>query len=165
MIINLGRDRGLPIPGEKSIVNSTGAHYRELIQAWKLAAITDRPAKNSAIPTDWINSISDPVLRMSVTLLAKELRSLKNKISRQDKFGCAPIYLNGASEQIYASHSGSHLNEVELNALKAAIDPNTLSQFGLALGPRGEVIDNKGRTLYKPGFRDAIEKVLSVHES
>ena len=43
-IITLGKDRGLPVPGEKSIVNTTGEHYRELIQAWKLASL---PAKGS----------------------------------------------------------------------------------------------------------------------
>jgi len=37
-IVTLGNDRGLPVPSEKSIVNTTGEHYRELIQAWKLAS-------------------------------------------------------------------------------------------------------------------------------
>ena len=49
-----------------------------------------------------------------------------------------------------------------LPALKAAIDPTTLSLVGLSIGSRGEVEDAKGRKIHKPGFRDAIEKVLSV---
>ncbi|WP_296219091.1 gamma-mobile-trio protein GmtX [Pseudomonas sp. UBA2684] len=73
-IITLGQDRGLSVPGEKSIVNATGAHYRELIQAWKLISVI---GKSSAAPVSnsWIDMIEDPVLRLSVTLLAKELRA------------------------------------------------------------------------------------------
>ncbi|HDY5039895.1 TPA: hypothetical protein RQ571_006474, partial [Pseudomonas aeruginosa] len=70
-IVTLGKDRGLPVPGEKSIVNTTGAHYRELIQAWKLASLP-KASKTKADPNDWIEHIQDPVLRMSVILLAKE---------------------------------------------------------------------------------------------
>lgn len=50
-IITLGNDRGLPVPGEKSIVNKTGEHYRELIQAWKLASLP-KSSKTKADPND-----------------------------------------------------------------------------------------------------------------
>ncbi|MNR66190.1 hypothetical protein D3C85_1895550 [compost metagenome] len=56
------------------------------------------------------------------------------------------------------------MNDAELAALKAAIDPNVLSPLGLTIGSRGEVMDAKGRNIHKPGFRDAIEKILSVQE-
>jgi len=46
--------------------------------------------------------------------------------------------------------------------LKAAIDPASLGLVGLSIGSRGELVDAKGRTIHKPGFRDAIEKVLAV---
>ncbi|HCB42879.1 MAG TPA: hypothetical protein DEP56_07240, partial [Pseudomonas sp.] len=54
------------------------------------------------------------------------------------------------------------LNDAELGALKAAIDPASLGLVGLSIGSRGELVDVKGRTIHKPGFRDAIEKVLAV---
>jgi hypothetical protein len=34
--------------------------------------------------------------------------------------------------------------------------------MGQTIGPRGEVSDSKGRIIQKPGFRDAIEKVLTL---
>lgn len=158
-IITLGKDRGLPVPGEKSIVNATGEHYRELIQAWKLASL---PRKNwkKADPNDWIDHIEDPVLRMSVTLLAKELRALKAKEVRKAKQSVAPIILGSGTGQVFSMQS--RLNDAELAALRAAIDPTTLSFVGLSIGSRGEVVDARGRNIHKPGFRDAIEKVLSV---
>ncbi|MCY1305718.1 hypothetical protein D9M70_555410 [compost metagenome] len=54
------------------------------------------------------------------------------------------------------------LNDAELAALKAAIDPAALRLVGLSVGGRGEVVDAKGRKIHKPGFRDAIEKILAL---
>lgn len=158
-IITLGKDRGLPVPGEKSIVNTTGAHYRELIQAWKLASLP-KASKKKADPNDWIEHIQDPVLRMSVSLLAKELRALKAKESRKAKHSGAPIILGSAAGQAVSTRP--FLNDAELAALKAAIDPASLGLVGLSIGSRGELVDVKGRTIHKPGFRDALEKILAV---
>ncbi|MFG3693093.1 gamma-mobile-trio protein GmtX [Stutzerimonas stutzeri] len=158
-IITLGNDRGLPVPGEKSIVNKTGEHYRELIQAWKLASLP-KASKKKADPNDWIEHIQDPVLRMSVILLAKELRALKAKESRKAKHIGAPIILGSAAGQ--AASTRPLLNDAELAALKAAIDPASLGLVGLSIGSRGELVDVKGRTIHKPGFRDALEKILAV---
>lgn len=157
-VITLGKDRGLPVPSEKSIVNSTGVHYRELIQAWKLSSV---PGKKNAPSQDWIDHITDPVLRMSVTLLAKELRALKAKEGRKSQQSTAPIILGNAVTSAVAAQQ--LLNGAELAALKAAIEPAVLRLVGLSIGTRGEVIDATGRQIHKPGFRDAIEKILSVH--
>ncbi|WP_315807592.1 gamma-mobile-trio protein GmtX [Pseudomonas sp. C9-3] len=158
-IVTLGKDRGLPVPGEKSIVNTTGAHYRELIQAWKLASLP-KASKTKADPNDWIEHIQDPVQRMSVSLLAKELRALKAKESRKAKHSGAPIILGSAAGQAVSTRP--LLNDAELAALKAAIDPASLGLVGLSIGSRGQLEDVKGRTILKPGFRDALEKVLAV---
>ncbi len=158
-IITLGSDRGLPVPGEKSIVNTTGAHYRELIQSWRLASLP-KARMTKANPNDWVEHIQDPVLRMSVSLLAKELRALKAKESRKAKHSDAPIILGGAARQAISTRP--LLNDAELAALKGAIDPASLGLVGLSIGSRGELVDVKGRTIQKPGFRDAIEKILAV---
>jgi len=158
-IITLGKDRGLPVPGEKSIVNKTGEHYRELIQAWKLLSLP-KASKTKTDPNDWIEHIPDPVLRMSVSLLAKELRALKAKESRKAAHSGAPIILGSLMGQAVSTRP--LLNDAELAALKAAIDPVSLRLVGLSIGSRGELVDAKGRTIHKPGFRDAIEKVLAV---
>lgn len=156
-IITLGKDRGLPVPGEKSIVNSSGMHYRELIQAWKMVSV---PGKKDPRPDDWIENIADPVLRMSVILLAKELRALKAKEGRKNRQSGAPIILSNAAALAFATQQT--LNGAELAALKAAIEPITLKLVGLSIGNRGEVIDASGRQIHKPGFCDAIAKILSA---
>lgn len=158
-IITLGKDRGLPVPSEKSIVNTTGEHYRELIQAWKLVS-HPKVSEKKAAPNNWIEHIEDPVLRMSVTLLAKELRALKAKEARKVNHSGAPIILGSATGQVVSMQP--RFNDAELAALKAAIDPAELGLVGLRIGSRGEVVDAKDRKIHKPGFRDAIEKVLSA---
>ena len=159
-IITLGKDRGLPVPGEKSIVNTTGEHYRELIQAWKLASLPAKGSQTKADPNNWTENIEDPVLRMSVSLLAKEVRALKAKESRKANHSGAPIILGSATGQAVSTQP--RFNDVELAALKAAIDPARLGLVGLSIGSRGEVVDAKGTKIHSPGFRDAIEKLLSV---
>lgn len=158
-IVTLGKDRGLPVPGEKSIVNATGEHYRELIQAWKLASSPPKNGKKTDL-NDWVESIEDPVLRLSVILLAKELRALKAKEARKAVHSAAPIILGCGTAQAFSTLP--RLNDAELAALRAAIDPAALRLVGFSIGSRGEVVDAKGRNIHKPGFRDAIEKVLAV---
>lgn len=158
-ILTLGKDRGLSVPGEKSIVNRTGAHYRELIQAWRLSSVPSKGnAKSGA--NEWIEHIKDPVLRMSVAMLAEELRALKAKESRKAQQTGAPIIMGNLAGEILSPQL--RLNDAELAALKAAIDPATLRLAGLTIGSRGEVVDAAGRKIHKPGFRDAIEKILSL---
>jgi hypothetical protein len=157
-IITLGKDRELPIPGEKSIVNSTGVHYRELIQAWKLAS--PAKAKKTTDANDWIEAIEDPVQRLSVQLLAKELRAYKAKEARKDSRSDKMILEvrdSGSNVSIHA-----RLTEPELEALKLSIDPDRLKLDGLSIGARGEVLDAKGKIILRPGFRSAIEKLLSL---
>jgi hypothetical protein len=158
-IVTLGKDRGLPVPGEKSILNKTGTHYRELIQAWKLTIVQSKSGEKST-PRGWIESIQDPVLRMSVTLLSEELRSMKAKESRKSKSSGAAIVIGNLGGQVLSPQL--RLNDAELAALKAAIDPITLRLMGMSMGSRGEVVDSAGRKIQKPGFRDAIEKVLAL---
>lgn len=161
-IVTLGKDRGLPVPSEKSIVNDTGAHYRELIQSWRLFSLNDK-VKTASATSDWIASIEDPVLRLSVTLLAKQLRTLQAKIARQEGAHNAPIYLGLAKEESDFRPENLNLNDAEINALKGSIDSQTLAQLGYTFGDRGELLDIKGKRIFKPGFRDAVEKVLSLH--
>lgn len=161
-VVILGRDRGLPVPSEKTIVNDSGTQYRELIQAWRLFSV-DHKVKNASVKSDWITSIEDPVLRLSVTLLAKQLNTLRAKIARQEKANNAPIYLGGAKEEGNFCLEKLNLNDAEINALKGAIDSQALAQLGYTFGDRGEVLDIKGKRIFKPGFRDAVEKILSLH--
>jgi hypothetical protein len=157
-IILLGNDRGLPVPGKKSLVNSTGLHYRELIFAWKHRArehIQPTPSRDY-----WVEDIADPVARMSVHMLLNEVKALKAKRARKAQHdGVLTISNSSGTNKPFSNLAFS---DSELNALKASIDPDVLKLLGLCIGSRGELLDSSGRTVFKPGFRDAIEKILSI---
>ncbi|HHX4485512.1 TPA: gamma-mobile-trio protein GmtX [Pseudomonas aeruginosa] len=158
-IVTLGRDRGLGVPSEKSIVNSTGKHYRDLVQAWRVTAIpSDTGGKLPG--ADWMESIKDPVLRMSVLMLNAELKALKARDARKAKISTAPILIGSQLGQPVSAQL--RFNDSELAALRASIDPDFLRLSGMIIGSRGEIVDAAGRKVLKPGFRDAIEKILTV---
>jgi len=108
----------------------------------------------------WVLSIEDPVLKLNVSLLVKELKALKSKMRRQLSSGMTPIFLGAVEGKTPETYF--RLREVEISALRFAIDEDNLRQMGQIIGPRGEVSDSKGRIIQKPGFRDAIEKVLTL---
>ncbi|MDT3295941.1 gamma-mobile-trio protein GmtX [Shewanella sp. SP2S2-6] len=157
-IILLGNDRGLLIPGKKSLVNSTGLHYRELIFAWKHRA---REHIQPNLEKDrWVEDITDPVARMSVHMLLNEVKALKAKRARKAQHdGILTISNSYGTNKPFQNLVFS---SSELNALSASIDPEVLKLHGLCIGSRGELLDSSGRTVFKPGFRDAIEKILTV---
>jgi len=97
---------------------------------------------------------------MSVAMLEGELRAMKAKESRKSQQTGAPIIIESLEGQIISPNL--RLNDAELAALKAAIDPEALRLAGLSIGTRGEVVDARGGKIHKPGFRDAIEKILSL---
>lgn len=158
-LLAMGQARGLAVPSEKSIVNPTGEHYRLLIHAWKQASMP-APTHQFSDALSWVLSIEDPVLKLNVSLLVKELKALKSKMRRQLSSGMTPIFLGAVEGKTPETYF--RLREVEISALRFAIDEDNLRQMGQIIGPRGEVSDSKGRIIQKPGFRDAIEKVLTL---
>jgi hypothetical protein len=160
-IINVGGDKGLKVPSEKSITNKTGACYRELIQAWRIKSGV-YGVKASKLGADWIEKIKDPVLRVSVLLLAKELRALKAQLARKAEHATTPVIVGTARGKAVSNRVC--LNDAEISALKAAIDPQSLMLNGVTIGARGELIDSRKRVILKPGFRGAVEKVLSIRD-
>ncbi|KKI25037.1 hypothetical protein APX70_00096 [Pseudomonas syringae pv. maculicola] len=154
----LGHDRQLAVPSIKSISNSTGLHYRELIHAWKnFSAKVD---EQDQAADNWINAIPDPVLRMSVMILSKELKALRAKNSRKENSVPGTIIITSTGGQ--PVNVGQRLNDAERAALRASIDPHTLRLVGLNIGVRGEITDQAGRFIHKPGYCDAIRKLLGA---
>lgn len=158
-IITLGKDRGLAVPSQKTIVNQSGEHYRELIHSWR---VFSNPPEAGLKGVDWMENIKDPALRMSVLMLNAELKAMKAKEARKSMTSGVPIIIGRQEGQPISPLL--HLNGSELAALKASIDPDFLRLTGLSLQSRGEIVDTAGRNVMKPGFRDAIEKILTVHK-
>lgn len=160
--------------GTVSIRNKSGEHYRRLIDAWATKANTTMkkpPVAHSrlnATPKDeeLLQRLDDPALRAifgqiiaQKKRLESENRILKNQAEvivdmRPNK---QPAQSNNV--EIMPSMIGLLL-DTELDALKDAVDENSLARKGLTKTSTGAIKDSDGQTLFKVGFANAIKKLL-----
>jgi hypothetical protein len=163
-IAKLGAKRG--VPSAQTIRNKTGEHYRALIEAWQaVGEKTEKENKKNAVPSakyDWVNRVEDPTLRYLVLDLVAQVRHLsaENKAFASVKkleidYRSGPIEENKEKLPAFLNH--------EVDALKAAIDENFLKRQGWVKGERGCIKDANGKVIFKNGWIDVIEKILSVN--
>ena len=163
-IAKLGTKRG--VPSAQTIRNKTGEHYRALIEAWQaVGEKTEKENKKNAVPSakyDWVNRVEDPTLRYLVLDLVAQVRHLsaENKALASVKkleidYRSGPIEENKEKLPVFLNH--------EVDALKAAIDENFLKRQGWVRGERGCIKDATGNVIFKNGWIDVIEKILSVN--
>lgn len=54
----------------------------------------------------------------------------------------------------------AQLTPTEREALEKAVSPNYLEERGFQEGSHGEIVNQRGRTMFEVGFARAIRKVL-----
>ncbi|WP_367114514.1 gamma-mobile-trio protein GmtX [Marinobacter sp.] len=101
------------IPGQKSLLNSTIQHYRELTFAWER-----KPERvQTTLGTDyWVDDIADPLARMSVYILLSEEKALKAKQASKAQHGCVQTISNPSSTN--KAIQNLEFGGSELNALR-----------------------------------------------
>jgi hypothetical protein len=163
-IAKLGAKRG--VPSVQTIRNKTGEHYRALIKAWQaVGEKTEKANKKNVVSSgkyDWVNRVEDPTLRYFVLDLVAQVHHLsaENKALASVKklnidYRSGPIEENKEKLPAFLNH--------EVDALKAAIDDNFLTRQGWVRGDRGCIKDANGKVVFKNGWIDVIEKILSVN--
>jgi len=156
----------------RSLYNPTAQIYRDLIEAWDTytGPHIALPAKTLA-SHEHLKKIPDPAVRMIMQGIIAERDSLKahlNKIKGSDlgkgiidkRPSSTTIVSNPGSGPTVVLMPDAQLNPAERDALKAAIEPAFLKGEGWERGPRGEIKNASGRTLFGHGFITAIQKVL-----
>lgn len=154
-VARLGESR--KVPKAQSIANSTGDNYKALIKCFASSSASRKRPKRPRRGDAWADEIQDPQLRLLVqqTLveLAEAQAALKQihppgKVIRiDDRAGSAPDF---------------KLNSLERRALEYLRSKDFLNDFKLQQGDLGDVLDQKGRAVFKPGTLDALEKVLKL---
>lgn len=162
-----GEGRG--VPKAQSIRNKTGEPYRVLIDAWRKTSGPTRDVKprNSTLPQryEWVESIEDPRLKFLVQDLIVNHQKLDADLQRVKSITTLQVDLREkVPEKLSSPTSEIVLTSNELAALNAAIDPSFLDQEGWDVDQRGRIKSASGRTLFKPGFVDAIQKILSIND-
>lgn len=147
--------------------------YGKLIEAWQAyvgpADPTTRARKSPPVAQAYLAQIEDPAIRtiMEGIIIERDklrgennlLRSLPRAIIDKRPLGATIAFPEEASP-VAVVNVGARLTESERQALKKAIDADFLADNGWVEGPHGEILNERGRTVFNIGFASAVRKVL-----
>lgn len=156
----------------RSIYNTND--YKKLIEAWQAYAgpadPTPRAHKKPPVVQAFLARIEDPAIRsiMEGVIIERDklrgentlLRSMPRGIIDKRPLGAAIAYTPDA-QSIAVLHVGARLAASERTALQKAIDAETLADNGWVEGSHGQILNERGRTIFDVGYATAIRKVLS----
>lgn len=156
----------------RTIYNKQSEDYAALIKAWENynGPKEAKLVKEQTACTDkhaFLKKIDDPAIRSLCQMalierdkLRAELNMLKGKTQViVDMRPLGAEIAKGASN-VAVIEPAAQLTDSERNALIAAIDPQTLGQRKWRLGDTGEVLDERDRFIFNPGFATGIAKIL-----
>lgn len=153
------------------LYNAQSSDYRVLIMAW--AIFVGQPTAQASKPLashEYLMRINDPAIRSIMQAVIAERDKLKAEVNllkantqviidRRPVGGhvastptSQPVMLFGSAEQLTPS---------EREALRKAISAKHLEEQGWREGTHGEIVNERGRTVFDIGFTRAIRKILS----
>lgn len=152
-IERLGAKRG--VPKAQSIRNAAGVHYRALIESFSAAAPAKK-LKSSASKSDaWIDELPQARHRLLVQILKSELAEAR-KLIREVVPPTLEIYVDDRN----APSGTFRLDDGERRALEHILSEDFLKKWKLSRGNKGDMLDENGERVFKPGTIDALEKAL-----
>ena len=154
----------------RALYNAQSADYKALIEAW--AAYAGPPAlKPTKILAshDYLMRIEDPAIRSIMQAAIAERDKLKAQLNvlksntqvtvDRRPLGATVSAASGAQPVTVLALS-AQLTPSEREALQKAVSPEHLEERTLKEGSHGEIINQRGRTVFEVGFARAIRKVL-----
>ena len=168
----MAHERGGPTP--RTMYTAQSEDFRTLVKAWKdfSAAAAGKPALKvkPLAEADWVRRIDDPAVRALVAAIVAERNSLRAQINvlrananividRRPPQGSVSATPDGQVLQVVSPKQ--MLSDSEREALERAVSKSFLDHEGWHEGPRGEIVNDKGRRLFEHGFTAAIRKLLT----
>lgn len=159
----------------RTIYNKQSEDYVALIQAWEaysgpIASKIEKAPPRSEEKHSFLKKIDDPVVRNLCQIALLERDRLKEEVNMLKgtsvwTIDMRPLGANidHSSENMAVIEMAAQLTDSERNALTAAIDPAFISRRKWQLGELGEILDERGRCIFRPGFASAIEKILGTN--
>lgn len=154
----------------RALYNAQSADYRDLIEAWQeYAGPTALKASKVLASHDYLLRIEDPAIRSLMQGIISERDRLKAQINTlkanthivvdRRPLGGNVVTSPGAAPVVLLPME-SQLTESEKQALRRSISREFLEDRGWQEIELGEIVNEKGRTIFDPGFATAIRKVL-----
>ena len=155
----------------RTIYNAQSEDYASLIKAWEAY---NGPKESKLIKEQlslpdkhaFLKKIEDPAIRSlcQMALIERdkvraELNMLKSKTQViVDMRPLGAEIANGGDVAVI--EMAAQLTDSERKALTAAVDPKSLAQRNWRIGDTGEILDERDRFIFNPGFATAIAKIL-----
>lgn len=158
----------------RTIYNVQSADYVTLIKAWD-AYNGPKQARPGRVETHgiekyaFLKKIEDPAVRSLCQIAFAERDKLKGEVNLLKSKTVISVDMRPlagqartTSVEIASNSSAPALTDSERDALNAAIDRTRLEAKGWRLGETGEVLDERGRFVFNPGFATGITKLLAT---
>lgn len=152
------------------LYNAQSADYRILVTAW--ATFVGQPVPRASKPLashEYLMRIGDPAIRaimQAVIVERDKLRAEVNllKANTQILIDRRPVGVRGVgastSSPVMVFSNAEQLTPSEREALQKAVSAAHLDEQGLREGSHGEIVNERGRTVFDVGFTRAIRKLL-----
>lgn len=154
----------------RALYNAPSADYRSLIEAWGTYAGPAAPKPPKTLAShDYLMRIEDPAIRSIMQAIIAERDKLKSQLNvlkanvqvtiDRRPLGATVSAAPGA-QPVAVLAMAEQLTPTEREALRKAVSPRYLEERGLKEGSHGELINERGRTVFEVGFARAVRKVL-----
>lgn len=157
----------------RALYNAASADYVSLIEAW--AAFCGPAAPKLPSPPrplashEFLMRIEDPAIRsimQATTAERDKLRAQVNLLKSRTSITVdrrplgATVASVSPTETVALLSMGAQLTDTERKALTLSISPQFLADQGWREGSHGEILTERGRTVFDVGFATAIRRVL-----
>ena len=155
----------------RALYNAPSSDYRELIEAW--AAYAGPPAPKPPKPLanhEYLMRIGDPAIRSIMQAIIVERDKIKAQLNvlkantqvtvDRRPLGATIVAAPGVKPVAVLALS-AQLTPSEREALQKAVSAEYLEERRLYEGSHGEILNERGRTVFEVGFARAIRKVLA----
>ncbi|MBS0454635.1 MAG: alpha/beta hydrolase [Proteobacteria bacterium] len=154
----------------RALYNAPSADYRDLIDAWATYAGPTAPKPPKTLAShDYLMRIEDPAIRSIMQAIIAERDKLKAQLNvlkanthvtvDRRPLGATVSATPGAQPVTLLALS-AQLTPSEREALQKAVSAGYLQERGLKEGSHGEIVNERGRTVFDVGFARAVRKVL-----
>lgn len=156
----------------RTIYNKQSEDYVALIRAWDAynGPKASKLIKKQLMPVEkyaFLKKIDDPAIRSLCYMGLIERDKLRVELNMLKSITVVPIDMRPLGAEIAKGSTNvaiiepvALLTDSERKALTAAIDPKNLAQRKWRLGDTGEVLDDRERFIFNPGFATAVTKIL-----
>jgi hypothetical protein len=174
------RDFSVPVIGRlcedqgvlkgRILYNAPSVDYRTIIAAWATYAGPPAPKMPKTLASnEYLIRIEDPAIRSIMQSIIAERDKLKvqlNVVKAHTQVTVdrrplgATVLTHPSAKPVAVLTIAAQLTPSEREALQKAISPQFLGEQGWCEGSHGEILNDRGRTIFEVGFARAIRKVL-----